>query len=127
MLGIIFFGIELYWIFLWFYICLGLFILLIMVILFVDFVMCLFGVINMCFGFFVLKLCYVRFYVIGIIIILFMLVLVVLYNGFKELLVKNIKLFVKNFFLELNGFMIVYFFDLYVGFIVGKIMLEKVV
>lgn len=34
---------------------------------------------------------------------------------------------IKNFLVEFYGFIIVYLLDLYVGFIIGKIMLEKVV
>lgn len=62
-----------------------------------------------------------------IFIVFNVLVVLVLYNGYKYLVVKKVIILFRNFVFELNGFIIVYFLDLYIGLIVGKIMLERVV
>lgn len=62
-----------------------------------------------------------------IFIVFNVLAVLALYNGYKYLVVKKVIILFRNFVFELNGFIIVYFLDLYIGLIVGKIMFERVV
>ncbi|XP_078364627.1 transmembrane protein with metallophosphoesterase domain-like [Oculina patagonica] len=126
-LGTIFSGVEPHWISLSSYTSLGVLILLTTTTAIFDAATWMFGVLNIRSGLFTSRAHYTRIQVIAIILISITLAVLALHNGFKDPVVKKIKIPLKNLPPEMNGFTIVHLPDLHVGPTIGKTMLERVV